>query len=46
MIMITHFGNVEKADFIRIFDGLFLYKKGLPKTLVFGNRINHLISLL
>ena len=46
MIMGIDFGNPIKVDYIRIFDCFFSTKKGLPKTLVFGNRINHLISLL
>lgn len=39
MIMGTHFGNVEKVDFIRIFSVFIFVQNPLQKTLVFGNSI-------
>lgn len=40
MIMETHFGNIEKADFIRILSGFIFVRGKLPKTLVFGNHFS------
>lgn len=37
MIMGTHFGNIEKADFVRIHGFLFLFKYNYQKHLFFGN---------
>lgn len=37
MIMGTYFGNIEKADFIRILGGFIFVREKFPKTLVFGN---------
>ena len=35
----THFGNVKKADFKRVFGPSTFMKNKFPKTLVFGNSI-------
>jgi hypothetical protein len=37
MIMEMRFGNIEKADFIRIFSVFIFVTNKLPKTLVFSN---------
>lgn len=46
MIMEIYFGNLINAVSIRFF-GFFIFpQKKIPKTLVFGDQINHLINLL
>lgn len=39
MIMERHFGNIEKADFIRILGGFIFVREKFPKKSVFGNSL-------